>query len=143
MFKEEKMAFVIGIYEVIFENNNVIQIPKAWRKRISKTDTLYCKFSEYESKDDEMLTKLICCFERSYFNNVDDVDVFTIAIDRRHRMHIPKKCLEACNFKDNDFVLLMGWGDIITIKAKRDKLKVTDTDELEQLIHQTVNLEEH
>ena len=46
------MIFCIGIYEVEFENN-VIQIPRAWRKRINKADSLYCKLDEYVSKDDE------------------------------------------------------------------------------------------
>lgn len=131
------MVFCVGIYEVEFENNNVIQIPKAWRKRINKTDPLYCKPCEYESNEDEKLLKMTCSFDRDYFNNNnDDCELFTIAIDRKHRMHIPKKCMEKCGFQADDFVLLMGWGRFVTIQKERDKLKVTDTDELEQLIHE-------
>lgn len=137
------MIFCIGIYEVEFENNNVIQIPKAWRKRINKTDPLYCKLCEYESNEDEKLIKMVCCFDRDYFNEINDGDVFTITIDRRYRLHIPKKCMEKCGFEANDFLLLMGWGEFITIQAKRYKLKLTDTDEIEQLIHQTENPEVH
>ena len=75
------MIFCIGIYEVEFENN-VIQIPRAWRKRINKADSLYCKLDEYVSKDDEKLIKMICTFDRKYFDDTDDDDgeVFTIAI---------------------------------------------------------------
>lgn len=138
------MIFCIGIYEVEIEKSNVIQIPRAWRKRIEKADSLYCKIDEYVSNDDdEKLLKMTCSFDRDYFRSIDDCELFTIAIDRKYRMHIPKKYMEKCSFLENHPVLLMGWGDIITIKAKRDKLKVTDTDEFEQLIHQTVNLEEH
>lgn len=137
------MVFCIGIYEVEFENNNVIQIPKAWRKRINKTDTLYCKLDEYVSKDDEKLIKMTCSFDRDYFNDINDnCELFTIAIDRKHRMHIPKKCMEKCGFQADDFVLLMGWGEFITIQAKRDKFKLTDTDEIEQLTNETVNPED-
>lgn len=131
------MVFCVGIYEVEFENNNVIQIPKAWRKRINKTDPLYCKPCEYEPNEDEKLLKMTCSFDRDYFNNNnDDCELFTIAIDRKHRMHIPKKCMEKCGFQADDFVLLMGLGRFVTIQKEHDKLKVTDTDELEQLIHE-------
>ena len=136
------MIFCIGIYEVEFENN-VIQIPRAWRKRISKADSLYCKLDEYVSKDDEKLIKMTCSFDRDYFDDTDDDDgeVFTIAIDRKHRMHLPKKYMDKCGFEANDSVLLMGWGEIITIQAKRDKLKLENIDEVERLIHQTDNPE--
>lgn len=131
------MIFCIGIYEVEIEKSNVIQIPRAWRKRIEKADSLYCKIDEYECNEDEKLLKMTCSFDRDYFNNNnDDCELFTIAIDRKHRMHIPKKCMEKCGFEANDFVLLMGWGRFVTIQKERDKLKVTDTDELEQLIHE-------
>lgn len=139
------MIFCIGIYEVEFEKNNVIQIPRAWRKRINKADSLYCKLDEYVSKDDEKkLIKMICTFDRDYFNDTDDDDddgevFFKIEIDRKHRMHVPKKCMDKCGFEANDSVLLMGWGEIITIQAKRDKLKQVDIDELERLIHETKN----
>lgn len=134
------MIFCIGIYEVEFENN-VIQIPRAWRKRINKADLLYCKLDEYVSKDDEKLIKMTCSFDRDYFNDTDgdDGEVFTIAIDRKHRMHVPKKYMDKCGFEANDSVLLMGWGEIITIQAKRDKLKQVDIDELEQFICEIEN----
>ncbi len=134
------MIFCIGIYEVEFENN-VIQIPRAWRKRINKADSLYCKLDEYVSKDDEKLIKMTCSFDRDYFDDTDDDDgeVSTIAIDRKYRMHIPKKYMDKCGFEANDSVLLMGWGEIITIQAKRDKLKQEDIDELEQFIHEIEN----
>lgn len=134
------MIFCIGIYEVEYENN-VIQIPRAWRKRINKADSLYCKLDEYVSKDDEKLIKMTCSFDRDYFDDTDDDDgeVFIIAIDRKYRMHFPKKCMDKCGFEANDSVLLMGWGEIITIQAKRDKLKQVDIDELERLIHETKN----
>ncbi len=138
------MIFCIGIYEVEFENN-VIQIPRAWRKRINKADLLYCKLDEYVSKDDEKLIKMTCSFDRDYFNDTDDDDddgeVFKIEIDRKYRMHVPKKCMDKCGFEANDSVLLMGWGEIITIQAKRDKLKLENIDEVERLIHQTDNPE--
>lgn len=131
------MIFCIGIYEVEIEKSNVIQIPRAWRKRIEKADSLYCKIDEYVSNDDEKLLKMTCSFDRDYFNNNnDDCELFTIAIDRKHRMHIPKKCLEICEFAENHLVLLMGWGRFVTIQKERDKLKVTDTDEFEQLIYE-------
>ena len=131
------MIFCIGIYEVEIEKSNVIQIPMAWRKRIEKADSLCCKIDEYVSEDDEKLIKMICSFDRDYFNNNnDDCELFTIAIDRKHRMHIPKKCMEKCGFSENHPVLLMGWGRFVTIQKERDKLKVTDTDELEQLIYE-------
>lgn len=130
------MIFCIGIYEVELKNN-VIQIPRAWRKRINKADSLYCKLDEYVSKDDENLIKITCSFDRACFIDInDDCELFTIAIDRKYRMHIPKKCLEICEFAENHPVLLMGWGRFVTIQKERDKLKVTDTDELEQLIHE-------
>lgn len=134
------MIFCIGIYEVEFENN-VIQIPRAWRKRINKADSLYCKLDEYVSKDDEKLIKMTCSFDRDYFDDTDDDDgeVSTIAIDRKYRMHIPKKYMDKCGFEANDSVLLMGWGEIITIQAKRDKLKQENIDELEQFIHEIEN----
>ena len=132
------MIFCIGIYEVEFEKNNVIQIPRAWRKRINKADSLYCKLDEYVSKDDEKLIKMTCSFDRDTVD--DDGEVFKFEIDRKHRMHIPKKCMDKCGFEANDSVLLMGWGEIITIQAKRDKLKQVDIDELERLIHETKNL---
>lgn len=131
------MIFCIGIYEVEIEKSNVIQIPRAWRKRIEKADSLYCKIDEYVSNDDEKLIKMTCSFDRACFIDInDDYELFTIPIDRKHRMHIPQKCIEKCGFQANDFVLLMGWGEFITIQAKRDKLKLTDTDELEQLIYE-------
>lgn len=134
------MIFCIGIYEVEFENNNVIQMPRAWRKRINKANLLYCKLDEYVSKGDEKLIKTICTFDRDYFNDTDDDDeVFTIAIDRKYRMHVPKKYMDKCGFEANDSVLLMGWGELITIQAKRDKLKQEDIGEIERLIHETVN----
>lgn len=133
------MIFCIGIYEVEFEKNNVIQIPRAWRKRISKADSLYCKLDEYVSKDDEKLIKMTCSFNHNYFNDFDDGEVFKIEIDRKYRMHVPKKCMDKCGFEANDSVLLMGWGEIITIQAKRDKLKQVDIDELEQFICEIEN----
>ena len=137
------MIFCIGIYEVEFEKNNVIQIPRAWRKRINKADLLYCKLDEYVSKDDEKLIKMTCSFDRDYFDDTDDDDgeVFTIAIDRKDRMHIPKKYMDKCGLEANDSVLLMGWGEIITSQAKRDNLKLENIDEVERLIHQTDNPE--
>lgn len=136
------MNLCIGIYEVEFENNNVIQMPRAWRKRINKADSLYCKLDEYISNDDENLIKITCSFNHNYFNDFDDGEVFIIAIDRKYRMHLPKKCMKKCRFEANDFVLLMGWGEIITIQSKRDKLKVTDRDEIEHLIYETANSKE-
>lgn len=130
------MIFCIGIYEVEFEKNNVIQIPRAWRKRINKADLLYCKLDEYVSKDDEKLIKMTCSFDRDYFNDTDDDDgeVFMIAIDRKYRMNFPKKCMDKCGFEANDSVLLMGWGEIITIQAKRDKLKQLADNKLKGLL---------
>lgn len=136
------MIFCIGIYEVEIEKSNVIQIPRAWRKRIEKADSLYCKIYEYVSKDDKKLIKMTCSFDRDYFSSIDDCELFTIAIDRKYRMHIPKKCLEICEFAENHPVLLMGWGRFVTIQKERDKLKVMDTDELEQLTNETVNPED-
>lgn len=136
------MIFCIGIYEVEIEKSNVIQIPRAWRKRIEKADSLYCKIDEYVSKDDKKLIKMTCSFDRDYFSSIDDCELFTIAIDRKYRMHIPKKCLEICEFAENHPVLLMGWGRFVTIQKERDKLKVMDTDELEQLTNETVNPED-
>ena len=136
------MIFCIGIYEVELKNN-VIQIPRAWRKRINKADSLYCKFHEYVSKDDENLIKITCSFDRAFFIDINyDYELFTIPIDRKHRMHLPQKCIEKCGFQADDFLLLMGWGEFITIQAKRDKLKLTDTDEIEQLTNETVNPED-
>lgn len=136
------MIFCIGIYEVELKNN-VIQIPRAWRKRINKADSLYCKFDEYVSKDDENLIKITCSFDRAFFIDINyDYELFTIPIDRKHRMHLPQKCIEKCGFQADDFLLLMGWGEFITIQAKRDKLKLTDTDEIEQLTNETVNPED-
>lgn len=134
------MIFCIGIYEVEFENN-VIQIPRAWRKRINKADSLYCKLDEYVSKDNEKLIKMICTFDRKYFDDTDDDDGEVFTIDKKHRIHVPKKCMDKCGFEANDSVLLMGWGEIITIQAKRDKLKLENIDEVERLIHQTDNPE--
>ena len=57
------MIFCIGIYKVELKNN-VIQIPRAWRKRIEKADPLYCKIDEYVSNDDEKLLKMTCSFDR-------------------------------------------------------------------------------
>ena len=136
------MIFCIGIYEVELKNN-VIQIPRAWRKRINKADSLYCKFDEYVSKDDENLIKITCSFDRAFFIDINyDYELFTIPIDRKHRMHLPQECIEKCGFLADDFLLLMGWGEFITIQAKRDKLKLTDTDEIEQLTNETVNPED-
>lgn len=49
--------------------------------------------------------KMTCSFNREYFNDVYNGDLFKIAVDLRHLIHIPKKFLEVCNFKANETVI--------------------------------------
>lgn len=134
MFKEEmwqQMELIIGAYETNFESNT-IKIPKAWRSRLI-THTAYCTLDSYESENDKILMKINCFLDRDdyFLKCVDDSELFTVAIDRKKRIHIPQKYIEICGFEANTPILLIGWGYSFTIQTRRDKIKKEDIDQLE------------